>query len=105
MDGFPATKASIFLHRFPSHKKDVQTHPEAQMSEALLHPEGPAGLSRLSRLRKIKVLLKETWSEVDSLTADAAMLSAMFRQQAAESSGSCSCLEITSTILKTLEHN
>ena len=27
------------------------------------------------------MLLKETWSEVDSLTADAAMLSAMFRQQ------------------------
>lgn len=36
----------------------------------------------LFRTRKIKVLLKETWSEVDSLTADAATLSAMFRQQA-----------------------
>ena len=34
--------------------------------------------------RKIKVLLKETWSEVDRLTADAAMLSSMFRQQAVE---------------------
>ena len=33
--------------------------------------------------RKIKVLLKETWAEVDCLTADAAMLSAMFRQQVA----------------------
>lgn len=38
----------------------------------------------LPRLEKIKVLLKETWSEVDSLTADAAMLSAMFRQQVVE---------------------
>jgi len=38
----------------------------------------------LPRLEKIKVLLKETWSEVDRLTADAAMLSSMFRQQVEE---------------------
>lgn len=38
----------------------------------------------LPRLEKIKVLLRETRKEVDSLTADAAMLSAMFRQQVVE---------------------
>jgi len=38
----------------------------------------------LPRLAKIKVLLQETWSSVDSLCADAAMLSSMFRQQVEE---------------------
>ena len=35
----------------------------------------------LPQLTKIAQLLKETWSATDGLTADAAMLSAMFRQQ------------------------